>query len=364
MSSLDVRIRKRLVAFTLDVTARTSGHRLGIVGPSGSGKTTLLNCLAGVIEPDEGAILLDHRSLTDTSRGASNTPPHRRRIGYVFQDALLFPHMSVRQNLLYGARGDGGPRFDEVIRVLDIGSLLDRPADALSGGEARRAAIGRALLSGPRLLLLDEPMTGLDRASARRILTYLFRVLHTFDIPAVYVSHTVSDVIFLCDDAWVLREGRLQSQGPPRSVLAGNDWPIADELADLENLFMSLPEATMGDFEVFRVGDQRLQVGPQPVPVVGEAMLSVRADDIILAREKPGRLSARNVLRGRVTRVAYRQPYCLVFVNVGVEWMVTVTTSAVNDLKLTEGAEVYTIVKASAISVCAPPTDPVSSQGS
>jgi molybdate transport system ATP-binding protein len=282
----------------------------------------------------------------------------------VFQDALLFPHLSVRGNLLYGAGGEGGPTFDEVVRVLDIVSLLDRPADALSGGEARRAAIARALLSGPQCLLLDEPLTGLDRTAARKILTYLHRMLHRFDIPTVYVSHTISDVIFLCDDAWVLRDGRVQGQGPPRSVLTGPEGRIADELSDLENLFMASPEAAVGDAMVFRLGAQRIIVGPQPVPIAGDAMLSVRADDIILAREKPGRLSARNILGGRVTRVAHGQPYGIVFVDVGVEWMVSVTAAAVKELELTEGAEVFAIVKASAIAVCVLPGDPVSRRGS
>ena len=205
---LSVRIRKKLGDFPFDVFARCGGRVTGLFGPSGSGKTTLLNCIAGLMRPDEGEILLNDEPLFSVDPPV-NLPVRARRVGYVFQDSLLFDHMSVRKNLRYGEKPGGtGPSFDEVVDVLGLRYRLDRRPDELSGGERRRVAIGRALLSDPAILLFDEPLTGLDAALAGRVLVYLKRVLDAFDIPAIYVSHSISDVVYICDEVIVLHGGR------------------------------------------------------------------------------------------------------------------------------------------------------------
>jgi molybdate transport system ATP-binding protein len=194
---LAVDVEKQLGAFKLDARFEADGKAIGFFGPSGSGKTTLVNAIAGLLTPDRGSIKLDDTVLFD-SKTAINVPPHRRRIGYVFQEGRLFPHLSVRQNLDYGRRMSRRPRdvneFERIAALLDIDHLLDRRPRMLSGGERQRVAMGRALLMRPRLLLLDEPLASLDAGHKREILPYLVRLRDEAGIPLVYVSHTPAEL--------------------------------------------------------------------------------------------------------------------------------------------------------------------------
>jgi molybdate transport system ATP-binding protein len=194
---LRVDVEKRLGEFTLGVCFEAAGGATALFGPSGAGKTSVVNMIAGLLRPDRGAIALDDTVLFDASRGI-DMPPHRRRIGYVFQEGRLFPHLSVRQNLDYGRRMNAlkpdASEHERIAKMLDIGHLLDRRPGKLSGGERQRVAIGRALLTRPRLLLLDEPLASLDMARKREILPYLVRLRDEAGVPMVYVSHTASEV--------------------------------------------------------------------------------------------------------------------------------------------------------------------------
>jgi molybdate transport system ATP-binding protein len=194
---LAVDVEKQLGALKLNVRFEAAHGATALFGPSGAGKTSVVNMIAGLLTPDRGSIVIDDTVLFDAARGI-NVPPHLRRIGYVFQEGRLFPHLSVRQNLDYGRRMSGRPReaseFDRIVALLDIGRLLDRRPRMLSGGERQRVAIGRALLMGPRLLLLDEPLASLDVAHKREILPYLVRLRDDAGIPMVYVSHTAAEV--------------------------------------------------------------------------------------------------------------------------------------------------------------------------
>lgn len=345
---LDVRISKQLDGFTLELAARSAARVLGVVGPSGAGKSTLLACIAGTQWPDAGVVRVRERVLFE--RQSVNVTAPKRRIGMVFQEMFLFPHLTVRENLRYGLGVHGpAPDFHEVVRLLELRDRLEHRADRVSGGEARRVAIGRALLSGPELLVLDEPLTGLDRPLAMRTLAYIRRTLERFGIPAVYVSHTVSDVLYLCDEVWALRAGRLAAAGPPRRVLF--EQQTADT-AGLESIFPArCVQRHEGGGAVFAVGGQRLHAAHCPPEVLGEALLSIPASDIILASQRPGPLSARNVLRGRVTQLVASGDTWIAFVDVGAGWMVELTRAAIEELDLREGAEVYAIVKASAVQV-------------
>ncbi len=347
---LDLSIRKHYTGFRLELEARSSARVLGVVGPSGSGKSTLLKCLAGVTRPDAGKIVVDGQTFSDTSAGMAPVSPRRRRIAYVPQDGLLFPHLTVRGNLRYGLGAHGpGPDFEDVVGVLELEPLLDRAPPTLSGGEVRRAALGRALLSGPRLMLLDEPLAGLDRASAGRTLRFLKTVLDRFAVRAVYVSHSISEVVFLCDDAWVIEQGQLVARGRPRDVVARF---IADQSLDddLCNLFsVDRDETAPKDVSRYRLADQSLITLRTDPGVSATALISIRASDILLSRTRPERISARNVLRGTITRLDERSGRVLAFVDVGMEWMVWLTPGAVKELELASGVEVFAIVKASSI---------------
>jgi molybdate transport system ATP-binding protein len=194
---LAVDVEKQLGALKLAVRFDAARGVTALFGPSGAGKTSVVNMIAGLLTPDRGAIAIDGMVLFDAARGI-DLPPHQRRIGYVFQEGRLFPHLSVRQNLDYGRRMSGRPRqaseFERIVALLDIGHLLERRPRMLSGGERQRVAVGRALLMGPRLLLLDEPLASLDAAHKREILPYLVRLRDDAGIPMVYVSHTAAEV--------------------------------------------------------------------------------------------------------------------------------------------------------------------------
>lgn len=200
---ITVAVRHRQGDFALDVAFETSARVVALFGPSGSGKTTLLNVIAGLVRPQAGFVRIDGQVLTDTETRI-RVPPHRRRIGYVFQDARLFPHLTVRQNLLYGRwfapKAERFAQAQEIVALLGIAPLLARKPTTLSGGEKQRVAIGRALLASPRLLLMDEPLASLDAARKAETLPYIERLRDELHVPIVYVSHSADEVERLASD--------------------------------------------------------------------------------------------------------------------------------------------------------------------
>ena len=203
--AFDIRIEQG--GFVLDVSNESNVEVLGLFGPSGAGKTTLLEALAGIRKPTRGEIRVGGQTLFSTTRGI-NIPPRHRRIGYVPQDALLFPHMSVRGNLLFGATSSR-LELATVAEMLEITPLLDRRSEGLSGGERQRVALGRALMTHPALLLMDEPLAAVDRAWRERILPYLLRIRRELHVPLVYVTHDQHELDQLADRVLFLRDGRL-----------------------------------------------------------------------------------------------------------------------------------------------------------
>ena len=220
---LRVDIAKQLGEFSLEAAFTSEGRVTGLFGASGAGKSSLINIIAGLLKPDRGVVILDGETLDDTSARV-HVPPHRRRIGYVFQDARLFPHLDVRQNLDYGRRmnrlADDPAQRKRVIDLLDIGSLLRRRPGQLSGGERQRVAFGRALLSKSRLLLLDEPLGALDEGRKLEILPYLARLRDEAGIPMVYVSHDAAELRQLATQIVMLKGGRITAFGGVK-VLTG-----------------------------------------------------------------------------------------------------------------------------------------------
>ncbi len=343
-----LRIFKRFDGFNLDVDLTLDRRVTALYGPSGSGKTSVLNAQAGLLRPDRGRILVNGRVLFDADRRI-DVPVRRRRLGYVFQDALLFEHMTVRRNLTYARPRGGGPDLRQVVDVLELGPLLERRASHLSGGEKRRVALGRALLSGPHVLLLDEPLTGLDRRLAGKTLGYIKSVLDAFDLPAIYVSHLVSDVIHLADEVVLLERGRVTAQGAPRDLLDRMETMAPGRPPALKNFLAARVLACDPDRETItcRVGEQTLTVLGRLPDGTTRATVVAPARDIILARTRPAGISARNVLHGEVTRITPVGGHQVVFVDLGVEWMVEVITPAVQELDLVPGTTVYAVIKAS-----------------
>jgi molybdate transport system ATP-binding protein len=220
---LQVDVTKQLGEFSIAAAFTSEGRVTGLFGASGAGKTSLINMIAGLLKPDQGTIAFDGDVLDDSSSGI-HVPPHRRRVGYVFQDARLFPHLDVRQNLDYGRRmnglADDATARMRVTDLLDIGGLLNRRPGKLSGGERQRVALGRALLSKPRLLLLDEPLGSLDEGRKLEILPYLVRLRDEANIPMVYVSHDAAELRQLATQIVILRHGRITAYGGVK-ILSG-----------------------------------------------------------------------------------------------------------------------------------------------
>lgn len=351
--TLSIAVQKKLGGFTLDVALETGAGVTALFGRSGSGKTSLVNLIAGLARPDSGRIVLDGRALVDTANGVF-VPAGRRRIGYVFQEGRLFPHLSVRSNLLYGRWLTPKPRrwgtLDEVVELLGIGPLLARRPRDLSGGEKQRVAIGRALLASPDCLLMDEPLAALDRARKAEILPYIERLRDAKRLPIVYVSHSVEEVARLADAVALIDNGRVAALGPVGEVFAHleavSDW---EDGAVLEAIVVAQDQAA---------GVTRLEhpAGPLTVPhidiaVGGRARVRVRARDVVLAVGEPGRLSVRNRLAARVVAMAEGEG-----AEVGVRldaggspMLARVTRDAVRELELAPGVAVTALVKAVAL---------------
>ncbi len=314
----------RRTGFKLDVALSCEAEALGLVGPSGSGKSTLLDCIAGV-EP--GA----HVRLAGEELG--RRPRHRRRIGYVLQDALLFPHLDVRANLLYSPDAGG---LDGVPAALGIEHLLDRMPRNLSGGERRRVALGRAILSRPRLLLLDEPFAGLDEAKRREAMSLVATLRSSFRIPMVVVSHVPEEIVGLTDHAIRLEDGRVCAAGQSTAVLRTGEIGIDNYLTGTV------------------VGARRVQVDGVDLEVMlpeqatGQVQLACFGRDIILARGKPGVISARNCLTTTVRSVERNGAIAIVEL-ASPRLKTVITTEAVDAMALTAGADVVAIIKATAI---------------
>ncbi len=221
-------VRLPLAHFTLEVNAVLNCRVTAIFGASGAGKTSLLEIIAGLRRPAAGMVRLDGLTLSDQASGLF-VPAERRHVGYVPQDGALFPHLSVKRNLLYGfdvrRTAMDGLTFDHITDVLEIGPLMDRSVATLSGGEKQRVALGRALLSAPRLLLLDEPLSGLDAPLKDRLMPYLQRVRDEFTLPMLYITHSAEEVMALCEDVVVLAAGHVESRGAPAGLFVPSSTP-------------------------------------------------------------------------------------------------------------------------------------------
>lgn len=358
---LSVAVKKRRGAFTLD--AHFELPTPGVVtlyGRSGCGKSTLVNVIAGLLHADGGRVALDDSVLLDTALRI-DIPPEKRRIGYVFQDARLFPHLSVAANLRYAAKRAHANRYvnyDAAAALLDLGSLMERRVHQLSGGERQRVAIGRALLSQPRLLLLDEPLASLDTARREEVLPYLETLRDQLAIPMVYVSHNFDEVLRLATYIVLMDSGRTIAQGgvgemslnPRLRAIAG-----ADAVGAIIDGTMLGIDPASGLARV-RVGGGEIKVQVAEARTGAKLRVQLLARDLIVATQSPQYLSVRNSLAGTVTTVTNDDAHSdLVGIDIGgSEITARVTKSATQELSLEPGLPVWALVKS--VSVRAHPT--------
>ena len=355
---LDVRVGFR--GFDLDVEQEIPAAGVtAVFGPSGSGKTTLLRAMLGFEAEARGRIALGDETWLDSERGVL-VPPHRRPIGCTFQDGRLFPHLDVEGNLRYADRrsataaavaAEAEITRDEVVDALDLGPLLDRRPGTLSGGERQRAALGRALLSRPRLLLLDEPLSALDRRRKAEILPYLLALHPRFGIPTLYVSHAVDEVALLADRVLVLAEGRVQAFGGTVEVLEQLDLAPLTERFQAASVLEAQVDAHDDTYRLtwLNLDGQRLSVPRIDHLAVGDgARLLVRARDVSLATERPSPTSIRNVLSGVL--VALHQDESTAFAEATVDLgshrlRARITRASAADLGLAVGSPVFALLK-------------------
>jgi molybdate transport system ATP-binding protein len=353
---LTVAVHKRRGNFTLD--AQFDLPTPGVVtlfGRSGCGKSTLVNIIAGLLPADDGRVALDADVLLDTQLGI-DVPPERRRIGYVFQDARLFPHLSVCANLRYGQRRARAQRyvdFHAVAALLDLGSLMDRRVQRLSGGERQRVAIGRALLSQPRLLLLDEPLASLDTARREEVLPYLEILRDQLAIPMVYVSHNFDEVLRLATHIVLLEAGRTIAQGGVGEMSLNQRLRAiigADAVGAIIDGTVIGVDSSSGLTRV-QVGAGELKVQSAEAPIGAKLRVQLLARDLIVATQLPQYLSVRNYLAGRVTTVANDDGHSdLIGIDIGgTEIMARITKAATLDLKIAPGLHVWALVKSASL---------------
>ncbi len=349
---LDFEIKLHQGDFDLDVAGSFSDGITAIFGPSGAGKSTLLACLAGMTTPDSGYVRLDGETLFASDEGVRRSPQSMRSV-MVFQDGMLFPHMTVRQNVEYGYRLTPPEHRvidpEELCQFLGISGMLGRYPSTLSGGERQRVALARGVATSPRLLLLDEPVASLDIRLRNEVVTYLKRVHERYGIPMIYVSHSLSDVMALAPNVLVLESGRVKSFGPVVDLVAEMASLTRIDRDDIDNLF----PGTVQDSGAIDIGDVEIVARSDGHRAGDRVTVSVSASDIVLALERPGSISARNILQGTVRRIEIGDYAAFAFVDAGAEFVVELTSDAVDALDLRSGSEVYVIFKTSSITIAA-----------
>ncbi len=342
--------------FTMDVQFQAEGSVLGVFGPSGAGKTTLINLIAGLEKPHRGSMALDQQTLFDAAQQI-DVRTHQRRIGVVFQEHRLFPHYSVTGNLLYGARRENGD-LDRVVTLLELSPLLDRRINQLSGGERQRIALGRALLSRPQLLLLDEPLASLDLRLRRQIIPYLRRVRDELRVPIVYVSHDLTEILQLTDQLLVLERGK--------SVGCGR----YGEIVHTDAVLSVVHDRGMNNVLVARVLEHKaedgvsvLEIGPREqgeptgrlfaplcaAEVGATVSISIRPWDIALAAAPVSGVSILNQVRGTVLRCTGHERRMLVDVNIGAPLIVEISRRSATTLHIEPGTPIVCLIKSHSV---------------
>lgn len=344
--NLHIDLEKKLGKFFIQVKTEVSGERIGIFGDSGSGKSTLVNFISGLLPPDKGEILLDGECLFSSQKGINISPEHRR-IAIVFQRPMLFPHMSVQKNLLYGfqrCRAENKRiKPESLIDLLKLRPLLKRGIENLSGGEKQRISLGRAILSSPRLLLMDEPLTALDDTLRYQIIPYLRSVSEEFLIPYIFISHSLTEMQLMTESVLVINNGRLVEETTPEGL-------ARNRMAKSQNGYLNLlpltnPVDHNGLF-AYRWGNNTLQVSDGQLN--GNGLFELSSREIILFKKHPEAISARNLLPARVMEIFNSDGRVGIVLSINGEKLIAeIVRSAADELDIIPDTSIFAAIKAS-----------------
>jgi molybdate transport system ATP-binding protein len=351
--TLAVALEHRLGEFRLDVSFDCGTGVTALFGQSGAGKTTVVNAIAGLVRPHKGRIALGGEPLFDSARGI-HVPARERRFGYVFQEGRLFPHLTVRQNLVYSRLFGGGraapEEFGHIVELLGVGDLLERRPARLSGGEKQRVAIGRALLARPRMLLLDEPLASLDAPRRDEILRYLELLRDEVEVPIIYVSHVVEEVVRLADSVVLMSAGKVVAAGEVEEIMGRPDLRTAGGIFEGGTVIDArvAEQDVQDDLATLAFDGGSLKVTNLDALIGEPVRVRIRARDVSIALDPPSRISIQNVLPGKISAIgAERGGVVDVTIGVGsVKLRSRITKRAAQQLALAPGLDVFALIKA------------------
>jgi len=350
---LEFRALKKHPGFTLDASFMCdSGMVTTLFGKSGSGKTSIINMIAGLQNPDAGRITVGERLLFDSYQKI-NIPTPKRNAGYIFQDGRLFPHMTVESNLRYGIRKDefSHEEFSRITELLGIQDLLNRRPHKLSGGEKQRVAIGRALLSSPDFMLMDEPLSALDSARKNELIPFIGRMVEKFSMPVVYVTHSIDELLALGDNVVLMKDGNCVDSGSVEDVVSKPDnmsiLGLTGRVSVLKAVAVDSSEAS----GIIRLDGKKLLIPTSQFKTGTKLRVTVHSEDVTLSVKKPEGLSARNIMKGVVQKMVETDDGAVsIKIDIGVTIYATITKEAVSDLSIANGIDVYIILKTIALS--------------
>ncbi|AKJ41950.1 molybdenum ABC transporter ATP-binding protein ModC [Pragia fontium] len=350
---LTLNFKQRLGDLGLDVSVQVPGNGItAVFGLSGAGKTSLINAVSGLTHPDSGEIILNQRVLVDCTKGYF-LPPEKRHIGYVFQEARLFPHYSTKGNLQYGMKPSMAAQFDTIVELLGIGHLLKRFPMTLSGGEKQRVAIGRALLTAPELLLMDEPLASLDVPRKRELIPYLERLAHDVNIPILYVTHSLEEILRLAKQVIILDAGKVRASGELETVWASeamSPWLHQEERSSILNLTL-LKQHDNYPMTGLALGDDCLWVSKVDARAGEKLRVRINAADVSLVLALPQQSSIRNILAAEVVDVYTSEDKVDVKLSVGQHYLwARITPWARDELNIVVGQRLYAQIKSVSMS--------------
>jgi len=350
---LEFRALKKHPGFTLDASFKCdSGMVTTLFGKSGSGKTSVINMIAGLQRPDVGRIAVGDKLLFDSYQNINISTP-KRNAGYIFQDGRLFPHMSVESNLRYGIKkADFLPdQFNIITELLGIEELLDRRPHKLSGGEKQRVAIGRALLSSPDFMLMDEPLSALDTARKQELIPFIGRMVDKFRMPIVYVTHSLEELLALGDNVVLMQDGSCVDSGTVEEVVSKPENMPMLGLTGRVSVIKAVAVDTMGSSNIIRLENKKLMIPTNQFKPGTKLRVTVHSEDVTLSINKPEGLSSRNIIKGTVEKMSDTADGAVsIKIDIGVSIYATITHGAVSDLSIELGKEIYIILKTMALS--------------
>jgi molybdate transport system ATP-binding protein len=356
---LDARIKKRFnpgngQALTIDVHVKAANGITVLFGSSGAGKTSILRAIAGIITPDEGKITLGDDTYFDSTAGI-RLPMQQRKVGYVFQNHVLFPHLTAEQNVLYGLRTNSGrpahERAQELLSLVGIQKTADRYPNLLSGGEQQRVALARALATDPTIMLLDEPLSAVDATTRSRLLEEIVAIQHRSRIPFLYVTHNQNEAVRLGDAMIVIDEGKVMQEGIPLEIFNAPRTASVARVVGAENIFVGkiLDHHLEDGTTTIDINSCHIEVPLNGLPAASQVTIGIRSEDILVSRDHLTQTSARNVLQGVIKQILIEVDKTELVVSCGIDFKVSITKAAVRHLDLEVGSTVFLLIKARAV---------------